>query len=325
MKTKTPGPTLRKFALEFLRRLFWNNVSLKGLSVLLAFLLWFQLASQQTVQRTISLPVEFVNMPSQLEISNDYPRQVDAVIRSSRGTTKIDERQLAVLVDLNDSVAGTEVVPITERHIRNLPYGTELVSITPARVRLVLETTARKIVKVDPVVSGSPAPAYQVVGFRVVPKEVVIRGPESRLSKLTAASTQPINISGLDASLTVSVYVDLDDPSLRVEDTNSVKVTVQIEEQRRPVKLLRVPVRMNPPDAAIQPMTKTVEVHGSVPLSFAGQLKAEDFVAVVEVGDLMPDRKSYELTPRIRPPPEWTELFRLESVVPPEVRAVKTR
>ncbi len=325
MKTRTSGPPLRKATLNFWRRLFWNNAGLKGLSVLLASLLWFQIASQQTVQRTISVPVEFVNMPSQLEISNDYPRQVDAVIRSSRGTANIDERQLAVLVDLKNSAAGTEVVPITESHIRNLPYGTEIASITPARIRLVLETTARKIVKVDPVLSGRPAPGYQVAGFEVVPKEVVIRGPESRLSKLSAASTQPIDITGHDSSLTLSVYVDLDDPGLRVEDTNSVKVTLQIEEQRRPVKLLRVPVRLDPLDTGIRLMTKTVEVQGSVPLSFAGQLKEQDFAAVVEVGNLKPDRKPYELTPQIQPPEEWAELFRLESVIPSEVRVLKTK
>ena len=293
--------------------------------VLLACLLWIQVANQQTVQRTISLTVGFVNIPQQLEISEYDPRQVDAVIRSSRGTAITDYGDLAVLVDLSNSATGIEVIPLTKDHVTNLPYGTEIVEMKPSRLSVVLETTARKIVKVEPVLSGSPASGYQVAGMEVVPKEVVIRGPESRLEKLSSASTQPIDITKFDASSTLSVYLDLDDPGLRVEGTNSVTVNVKIEKQRRQVKLRRVSIQVNPPDSGIRLITKTVDVEGSVPLSFAGQLRRQDFVAVVQVGGLQPDREPYELTPQIRPPEEWAELFRMESVTPSEVKILKTK
>ena len=61
-----------------------NNLSLKILAVLLAFLLWIQVASQETVQMTLAAPVEFLDMPTDLEISNDYPREVEVVLQTDR-------------------------------------------------------------------------------------------------------------------------------------------------------------------------------------------------------------------------------------------------
>ena len=48
--------------MNILREFLFNNIGLKLISLLLALLLWLQVAGQQTVQRTLSLPVEFVNM-----------------------------------------------------------------------------------------------------------------------------------------------------------------------------------------------------------------------------------------------------------------------
>ena len=61
-----------------------NNLSLKILAVLLALLLWIQVASQETVQMTVVAPVEFLDMPADLEISNDYPREVEVLLKTNR-------------------------------------------------------------------------------------------------------------------------------------------------------------------------------------------------------------------------------------------------
>ena len=68
--------------MKILRGLVFNNLGLKGISLGLALLVWFQVAGQQTFQQKLTLPVQFVNIPPQTEISNDYEKQVEVVIRS---------------------------------------------------------------------------------------------------------------------------------------------------------------------------------------------------------------------------------------------------
>ncbi len=96
--------------MSVLREFFLNNLGLKAISLLLAFLLWVQVASQERVQRTVTLPVELVNMPPQLEVSNDYVKSVEADIRSERGSSALDERALAVVIDLASSGPGTPLL-----------------------------------------------------------------------------------------------------------------------------------------------------------------------------------------------------------------------
>ena len=86
--------------LRYLRSLILDNLALKILSLLLAFLLWVQIAGQQRVQRSVAVPVEFINMPVGLEITNDYPREVNVVI-SRPSSLRMDERQLAAVIDLS--------------------------------------------------------------------------------------------------------------------------------------------------------------------------------------------------------------------------------
>ena len=50
--------------MNVLREFLFNNIGLKAISLLLALLLWLQVAGQQTVQQKLDLPVVFVNMAS---------------------------------------------------------------------------------------------------------------------------------------------------------------------------------------------------------------------------------------------------------------------
>ena len=59
--------------MKMIRKIFLNNLPLKLFSLLLAFLLWFQTSGQNEVQTTVAIPIEFTNMPRDLEITNEYP------------------------------------------------------------------------------------------------------------------------------------------------------------------------------------------------------------------------------------------------------------
>lgn len=310
-----------------LRAFFLKNLGLKSVSLLLAFFLWHQVASQRTqrtVQRTVfGVPVEFVNLPPDMEISNDPPRRVDVVLRSDRGSATIDEKQLTAVVDLRSAQPGLRDVLLTETNI-NRPTGLEILRIDPSRFRLKLETTRMKLVKVEPDPTGEPAEGFQVTSVRVVPPEVFVSGPESHIQKATRAQTGPIDVSGRRETFTEISFVDLDDPRLRVDpETSSVTVVVTIEEKRRDIVVRGVRVRVEPEETPHRIYTKTLDLLGTVPLSFDEPLRPEMFEAVVDFSALEPRRQPYELVPIITIPEEYAEDFRLSDFKPATVKVRK--
>lgn len=305
--------------MNLLRRFFLNNIGLKGVSLLLAFLLWYQVGGELTTQRTISIPVEFANVPSELEIANDYTRQVELDIRSERTTASVDERRLAAVLDLSMAEPGTMVIPLSARDIKNVPYGVEVVNIAPARIRLQLERTRRKIVKVEPEILGQPAPGYQISKVTVNPSEVLISGIESRVEKANVAYTEAVDVSGRRATFSKIVYLDLEDPRLSIEGVTVADVIVEIEEQRREVQLGPLPVVFNG-EASARLTPKRVQIIGSVPISFQEELDAEEFQVVVSPEPPDPESTSFEVVPEVIVGEKYQQIFRLKEVRPAFVK-----
>ncbi len=310
--------------MNVLREFLFNNIGLKAISLLLALLLWLQVAGQQTVQRTLSLPVEFVNMAPEMEISNDYERRVDVVLRSRRGTSNFEDGNLTVKVDLRGAIPGTEKsYPLSEDNITDRPPGLEVVSITPTRIRLLLENTVRKSIAVVPELVGEPAEGFQVT--KVQAPRVTIIGPQSRVQDVSEAQTEPIGITGLSSTLVRNVAVDIDDLALRMEPA-SVDVVITIEEERREVQVRRIPIELVPEGVEATLMTRRVEIVGTVPLSFSGELTVQDFQATVNVETLEPRQESYELAPQIALiSDEYAGIFRLQEVIPDRIKVRRVR
>ncbi len=302
--------------MNILRGLLLNNLGLKGISLVLAFLLWLQVGSQQNFQRTVSVPLEFYNLPADLEITGDYAREVDVIIRAQRRVESVG--QMSAVIDFKNAKPGTEIVPLAERNITDSPSGVEVLEIIPARLRLELERITEKTVRVEPEIQGEPAPGYQLAGVRAWPSEVTVTGPESSVDKMPSARTVPIDISGRTASFTNSAALDPKDPRLRLDLSTPVEVEIDIEEERREVSFARVAIEVAPKKDGVRLLTRTLKLVGSVPLSFEGKLAAEHFRVLVDVSDLEPRDEPYELVPEIVPP--QIGLFRVESLQPEKVK-----
>jgi YbbR domain-containing protein len=311
--------------MSFLRNLFVNNIGLKGVSLLLAFLLWVQIGGQQVVQRTVSAPVQFINIPADLEIAGDYAHQVQLVVSSDRRSIGAEERQMAVVLNLHGARPGDIVIPLSETDVLNQPPGLEVRQITPARINLRLERTARRIVSVRPVVEGEPAEGYEVTDIRVVPSEVVITGPQSNIEAVSTATTETVNIEGHNSTVRQAAYVDLENPRLRIENSPSVLVLVSINEKRREVRLRGVSLTVSPEGSPFRPTTRTVSITGSVPVSFRAALEPGMFRAVVNAGQLDPQARTAEVVPEIVPAEELEGVFQLDSVQPQAVTVRRTR
>lgn len=304
--------------MNLLRRFFLENLGLKLVAVMLAFLLWMQIAGQQRVQRSVSVALEFVNMPAELEITNDYPKEV-AVLISRPISVRMDDRQLAAVIDLSNAEPGVVIVPLTERSIRNIPSGVEIEGIEQRRIRLQMERIRRKTVRVEPEIVGQPAAGFRLREVRAVPPEVLISGAESRLEGVTLAATEAIDIRNRSRSFSQTAYLDLEDTALRIENASRVDVYVVIEEERREVRL-QVPTRIAPRTRSGRVTPRNVRVILSVPVSYSGELSASDFYAYVSVDEDSPDQLK-DLPLSVAIPEELRDVVRVERIEPAQADA----
>jgi YbbR domain-containing protein len=307
--------------MKILKDLFVNNIELKVGSLMLAILLWLQIAGQP-VQRTFLLPVRLKNIPSEMEIANDYEREVEVVIRS-RSTASFDERELAVEVDLRGVEPGVErAFPLSSESVLNRPYDVDVLDFTPARIRLQLDNTVEKMFEVTPEIVGQPVDGFEVTSVKA--REVMVKGPESRVENLTEVQTEPINVEGLASSLVQQVAIEIGDSGVRI-DPPSISVVVTIEEERKEVRVRRISIRLVPEDTRVRLGTRWVAIQGTVPASFMEEINAEDFQAILNTEAVEPHDEPYLMTPDIIVPEAYNGLLRITSVIPEQVEINKPR
>ena len=130
--------------MRFLREWVLKNWSLKLLALAISFLLWTTYTAEPFSEVGYLVPVEFRNVPPNLEISGDVPTQVHLRVRGRSGLLRrLTPADLSLAVDLSSLPAGATLVHLAPDQV-TVPYGATVVSIAPSevRVRLVPRRTA---------------------------------------------------------------------------------------------------------------------------------------------------------------------------------------
>jgi YbbR domain-containing protein len=212
---------------EFLTR----NWFAKLFSLLLATLLWLTISTQANSEVGIVIPLEYRNIPPQLEVMGDTTNNVEVRLRGASVLLReISTRDISATVDLGGERSGERIVNLTPQNIR-APFGIDIVRVSPSQVRLNLEKT---LVKSLPVVirkDGEPASGYQIDSMTVTPTTVDVAGPESKVRAIDSVPTALVRVDGKKASFSGPVDLDLPDPMLRLQYLSPVQIRVNIRER----------------------------------------------------------------------------------------------
>jgi YbbR domain-containing protein len=207
----------------------FQNLALKVVSVVLAALLWLIVSGEQTVERVLRIPLEYTNIPEQLELVGETPTVVDVRVRGSSGTLgRLSSGELAAVLDVRTPRPGQRLYHLTGSEVR-APFGVEVVQVTPSSIGLFFEQSSAKTVPVLPVLEGQPAEGYIVDKVTADPAKVEIVGPASALKELTGAVTEAVSIEGATRTVVESVTVGPADPTVRLRGPQTTaQVTVAI-------------------------------------------------------------------------------------------------
>jgi YbbR domain-containing protein len=205
-----------------------RRLALMLVSALLAAGLWLLVAGEQTVERNMRIPLEFTNLPSHLELAGDAPETVDVRVRgASASLSSLTTGDLTAVLDLRQARAGQRLFHLRGSDVR-APLSVEIVQVQPSSVAMTFEPSETKIVPVSPRVEGQPAAGFRIGAISSQPATVVVAGPSTAVRRMTEAITEPVSVTGALSPVTEVVTVGVVDPTIRVQTTQSVRVTVEV-------------------------------------------------------------------------------------------------
>lgn len=274
----------------------FRHFGLKLLSVVLGALVWLLVSGEQIVERALRIPLEFTNLPAELELVGDTPDLVDVRVRGSSGAlSRVAAGELVAVIDLRSARRGDRLFHLTGTDVR-APFGVEVMQITPSNVSITFEESAAKAVPVVPQLDGEPADGFIVGVVTADPVTVDVAGPATAVARLTAATTEPVSLAGATTAVHDTVNIGTSDPSVRLLSPGSARVSVDIAPA--PVEwVVTVPVRSGGAPAQIEPAEVSVYVRGPREARAGG---GRDFVASVDVEGLQAGL--FQLPVHVTPP-----------------------
>jgi YbbR domain-containing protein len=289
----------------------FRHFGLKILSIVLAALIWLVVSGEQIVERALRIPLEFTNLPPQLELVGETPDVVDVRVRGSSGAlSRVASGELVAVLDLRSARAGRRLFHLASSDVR-APFGIEVVQISPSNIPVTLESSATKTIPVVPELDGDPRDGYVVGTVTSSPATVEVSGPASAVERLTRAITEPVAIAGATDTVNETVNIGVDDPAVRLVSPVAARVTVNVMPAPVEWAVSAIPVQPQKGEAEISPGSVTIFVRGP---REARNWSASEYRASVDVEGLRPG--TFLLPVQVTPPARVGVI----NVEPPTVR-----
>ena len=214
---------------DFFHRHVLHNFGIKLLSLALAVGLWLAVARDPVAEVAVDVPIEFRNIPENLEISTEnIPRTQIRVRGPQRIVRGLQPTDIYAEIELSGMKAGERTFDLTAQQIHQ-PRELEVVQVIPSQFHLTFDTRLTRQVPVRPRAFGTFADGYQIGRIAAEPSTIAISGPSKRVEAVEAAITDPVDASGTIDRATFVRHAYVSDPLVQVMNPNPVRVTVIME------------------------------------------------------------------------------------------------
>lgn len=214
-----------------------HNLGLKIVALAIALIVWFVFSAQRRErisERSYRIPLSVVNIPPQMTIASPLPTGVDVRVRGPfTPLRQLDPSKIEAVIDLSDAQRGERVYRLAPEDI-NVPQDVEVIAISPAEVRILLDMTVEKSLPIVPTLTGRPAPGYEVSEVQTEPRVARVVGPGASLAGMTHVQTDAVSIAERTSTVSVPATVRVDAPGVRIREGQVVTVTVRIRPAGEP-------------------------------------------------------------------------------------------
>ncbi|MBE7415529.1 MAG: hypothetical protein HS130_10035 [Deltaproteobacteria bacterium] len=215
-----------------MRSFLASNTKLKVLALVFALALWFFVAGQSRTEVGFLVPLGFKGIPKDMVMTSMPPDELEVRVTGPKlFINNLSPTQITAEIDLSGAREGLNTYRIQSKDIIT-PMGVEVQRLRPSSIEVKLEKMVRAELPVKARLTGRPAAGYRVADVAVAPTTVSVTGTEKEMRKLKEISTRPIDISGIDAPLSVKVQLDHAGLELRSLSVESVEVRILPRKER---------------------------------------------------------------------------------------------
>lgn len=191
--------------MSFIRTYILNDWKLKGLSLVLAVMLWFAVSYKGESKLSVSVPVAPSNLEKDLMIKSMDTEDVLVVINGPVAALKnLRPKDVKVPLDVGELKSGRHIVNIQNSDIV-VPKGIKVEAVKPDYVVLEIERTLEKRLKTVVKLDNKWKNLYSVKSW--YPQYVTVEGPKVSMEKIDAIETVPIdgNFMAVEEELDVAL------------------------------------------------------------------------------------------------------------------------
>jgi len=295
---------------------------LKFVSLFLAVILWYYVGGENRVDKNVMIPIEIINLPRDLVISNQFKKEIEVTVSGPRAlildmTNKAITRQ----IDLSAATPGTMVIENSNQHIP-VPRGITVQRVQPSSIILSLDKLIQKRFPVIAKTVGRPAAGYVLKELHTEPDVISITGPQTVLSRIDELYTNAINLDGLKRSTQMQIPLELDPSIVDLIGETSVTADIKIalETVTKTITGMKVHVLANGKAKKVEP--EVVKVTANIPkLLLKKRMNLRKLFMVTAIQQQGAENLKVEVIPR----PDVEYPVEIVSIIPSTVRLVEEK
>lgn len=218
---------------------------LKLISIILAALLWFYVLNSepQIVERDVRV---IYNPPAGFAVANLAVREITVKVKGSRSFLReLYKNNEKVYIDLKSYPYRSKTsfyVNISPADIA-VPFGVDVVSVTPSKIKVALEKEITKKVRVRANLVGDVSSELKLINYKVVPSSVYIIGPIEVMRKIGQIKTLPIDQSSLKGEGEQKIGISDVDQRIIIKRDSPLTFKYNVRPRKANLTLKRIPVR----------------------------------------------------------------------------------
>jgi YbbR domain-containing protein len=251
-----------------------KNWMLKLLSLLFALFLWYFVVGEDKVDMNVTIPVEIVNLPRELVISNQFKKQLEMTVSGQRSLIRgMTSQHISRTIDLSKASPGTVVIQNNPDSI-SLPRGLSILRVQPPTLTLLLDRLIQKELPIKPILIGKVHNDFRLDSVIADPTTLKISGPQSILGQEQFLNTSPIDIIGLNQSTVKQVSLALKSEIADLIGEPVVAVRLNIVELKKEMEFADIPIEFDIPESKqteiiYQLLPPTINITAEIPQTMA--------------------------------------------------------
>lgn len=203
--------------------------------VLIATLYWFLQALNERYSTSISLDVDYINVPEDQVFSHELPEELLLRVNAPGWELlglMLDRQSTRLYLDVAELSTATYFIPMNQRNLisRELPEAMTILDIKPDTILLQMEPLMQKWVPITLVTDSIFAQQHGLAGpITIEPDSVLVSGPASVLEELEQVPTEPVDLEDITRPTLVEVALEgFESANLRYSEP-VVRVQLPIE------------------------------------------------------------------------------------------------